>query len=504
MRLQDGRTAFLRPIVPDDAAALAEAIRDADAETLRRRFLGAPPPLTGELLRHLTTVDYARRLALAGFDPATGRGIAIARYEPVDERTAEVAIAVDPAWRRVGLATAMIELLAEAALKHGYDAFTATYLADNRPVAALVTGSDGSGHQQIRQGLAEVAISLDRTAFEDVKGVPMTRTPDEALAQLVRDGVISAAQAMAVREALQQIAPPARVRWAEVAGYVGGGLLLAGALSLAATSWADLSRIAHVVILLAATAALLAAGIALLGTRPRERAPTARSRSGSVSLALAPATAALAAAELAADHTTVLAGAAGLLVAALGYALARTAPPTLACAFFAALTTGSLADELTGGSVLAVGLSLVVLGVAWTALVLTGVIGQRGLGLGLGAVIALFGGQQGLGYDPTMVWAYVMTAAVAVACLLLYRRERAWVLLVAGVGGFTLAVPEAIWHWTGGAVGGSLIVMVAGGVLVTASVLGIRWHRTSRPEHAGSKEDTTRRGHDQGTSARPG
>lgn len=163
VRLADGRTAFLRPIVPGDAAALAEAIRDADAETLRRRFLGAPPPLTGELLRHLTTVDYARRLALAGFDPGTGRGIAIARYEPVGERTAEVAIAVDPAWRRVGLATAMIELLAEAALKHGYDTFTATYLADNRPVAALVTGSDGPGHQQIRQGLAEVAISLDRT-----------------------------------------------------------------------------------------------------------------------------------------------------------------------------------------------------------------------------------------------------------------------------------------------------------------------------------------------------
>ncbi|GAA3169614.1 hypothetical protein GCM10020001_114840 [Nonomuraea salmonea] len=110
----------------------------------------------------------------------------------------------------------------------------------------------------------------------------------------------------------------------------------------------------------------------------------------------------------------------------------------------------------------------------WTTLVLAGVIGQRALGLGLGAVIALIGGQQ----DAGAVWAYTMTAAIAVACLLLYRRERAWVLLVAGVIGFTIAVPEAIWHWTGGAVGGSVIVMIAGAVLVTASVLGIRWHRT--------------------------
>ncbi|MEV4805369.1 DUF2157 domain-containing protein [Nonomuraea sp. NPDC049421] len=336
----------------------------------------------------------------------------------------------------------------------------------------------------------------------------MPGTPDEALARLVRDGVLSAEQAMAVREALRESAAPARARWAEVAGYVGGGLVLAGALSLVATSWADLSKVAHVAILLAATVALLTAGILLLGARPRglasrpqeratpppqepdapsrefaaspqepgarsrERAATVRSRSGSVSMALASVTAALAAAEL--IDVSAIAGAVGLLVSVLGYALARTAPLALACAFFAALTVGSLADDLTGGSALAAALSLVVLGVVWTALVLAGVIAQRALGLGLGAVIALVGGQQ----DAGTVWASTMTAAIAVACLLLYRRERAWVLLVAGVVGFTIAVPEAIWHWTGGAVGGSVIVMIAGAVLVTASVLGIRWHRT--------------------------
>ncbi|MEV4571302.1 hypothetical protein AB0K12_46785 [Nonomuraea sp. NPDC049419] len=314
----------------------------------------------------------------------------------------------------------------------------------------------------------------------------MPGTPDEALARLVRDGVLSAEQAMAVREALRESAAPARARWAEVARYVGGGLVLAGALSLVATSWADLSKVAHVTILLAATVALLTAGIILLGARPRERAAsppelgarsweraaTARSRTGSVSMALASVTAALGAAEL--IDVSAIAGAVGLLVGVLGYALAGTAPLALACAFFAALTVGSLADDLTRGSALAAGLSLVVLGVVWTALVLAGVIGQRALGLGLGAVIALAGAQQ----DAGTVWAYTMTAAVAVACLLLYRRERAWVLLVAGVLGFTVAVPEAIWHWTGGAVGGAVIVMIAGAVLVTASVLGIRWHRT--------------------------
>ncbi|MGN9842521.1 hypothetical protein ACTMTI_30790 [Nonomuraea sp. H19] len=342
----------------------------------------------------------------------------------------------------------------------------------------------------------------------------MSKTRDEVLQRLVREGVLSSGQATAVREALDEGARrPAQARWAEVAGYVGGGLLLAGAASLVRTSWTDLARPAQIAILLATTAALLAAGLALRGIRPRGTAlpahwdtgrvrpgsvaqahgnivrarsgsvalahgNTVRARSGSVALALASGTAALAAGEIAGDHRLTVAAVAGLIVAVAGYVVSPAVPGALACAGFAALATGSLADEITGGSVPAAGVSLVALGVLWTALVLTGVIAQRRLGLGLGAAIALVGGQQAIGYETT-AWAYGLTFAVAVGCLVLYRWERAWVLLVAGVVGFTLAVPEAIWHWTGGVVGGSLIVMIAGAVLVASSVLGIRLHRTS-------------------------
>ncbi|WP_171074041.1 DUF2157 domain-containing protein [Nonomuraea basaltis] len=309
----------------------------------------------------------------------------------------------------------------------------------------------------------------------------MTKTRDEVLQRLVREGVLSAEQAMAVRDALDEAAPrPARARWAEVAGYVGGGLLLAGALSLVGTSWEDLTHTARIVILLATTAALLAAGIALAGTRPREQTATVRGRSGSVALALASGTAALAAGEIAGAHESMIAAVAGLVVAVGGYAVLPAVPGALACAGFAALAAGAVAGEITDGSALGVGVSLVATGVLWTALVLAGVIGQRRLGLGLGAAIALLGGQWGLGDADGTAWAYGLTFAVAVGCLVLYRWERAWVLLVAGVAGFTLSMPEAIWDWTDGAVGGSLVLMIAGAVLVASSVLGIRLHRASR------------------------
>ncbi|GAA3341237.1 hypothetical protein GCM10020358_31830 [Amorphoplanes nipponensis] len=145
VRLSDGRTALVRPIVPEDREQLARAIRTADPDTVYRRFLGAPPHITPALLTHLCTVDYRKRFALVASDPRTGTGTAIARYEATADDTAEVAVAVDPAWRRVGLASALVEMLAQAALDRGVHTFSAYYLAENRPVSALLTFAGGDG-----------------------------------------------------------------------------------------------------------------------------------------------------------------------------------------------------------------------------------------------------------------------------------------------------------------------------------------------------------------------
>ncbi|RZU53234.1 L-amino acid N-acyltransferase YncA [Krasilnikovia cinnamomea] len=163
VHLHDGRTVFIRPIVPGDAAALAEAISSADLDTLHRRFLGAPPRLSSRLLAHLVTVDYARRFAVVAVDTA-GRGVGIARYEPAGEGSADVAVAVDPTWRRVGLATELITTLARAALENRIHTFTATFLAQNQPVAALLEHADAAGRAQISQGIADAVVALDGAA----------------------------------------------------------------------------------------------------------------------------------------------------------------------------------------------------------------------------------------------------------------------------------------------------------------------------------------------------
>ena len=168
--LRDGRRVLIRPILPSDAPELAEAIKAADPDTLRRRFLGGPPQVTPALLAHLTVVDYMQRFALVAIDPVTGRGMAVARYESLGEGVADIAVAVQPGWRRVGLATVLIQCLAKAAAERGIHSFSASYLAGNRPVAALVEDAGGLGRQVIERGIAEVSFALAPQRPKDPDG----------------------------------------------------------------------------------------------------------------------------------------------------------------------------------------------------------------------------------------------------------------------------------------------------------------------------------------------
>jgi RimJ/RimL family protein N-acetyltransferase len=160
--LPGGRMVLIRPILPSDAPELAEALNTADADTLRRRFLGGPPRVTPALLARLTRVDYVRRFALVAIDPATRHGVAIAQYEPAGDGVAEIAIVVAPAWRRAGLAGVLVQLLAEAAADRGIHTFIASYFAENRPVAALLRDVSELSTQRIGQGIAECSVALDQ------------------------------------------------------------------------------------------------------------------------------------------------------------------------------------------------------------------------------------------------------------------------------------------------------------------------------------------------------
>lgn len=158
--LADGRVAHLRPVVPTDIDELRRAVAEADQETIRRRFLGGRPPDTDEAFERLVTVDYDRRFAVVALSDSH-RGIGIARYEALPgQDAADVAVAVDPGWRRVGLATALLRLLGEAALDHDVYRFTADFLTENADVAAILEASGLPIDHSEQQGVVEAEVDL--------------------------------------------------------------------------------------------------------------------------------------------------------------------------------------------------------------------------------------------------------------------------------------------------------------------------------------------------------
>ncbi|MBE1494029.1 hypothetical protein H4696_001129 [Amycolatopsis lexingtonensis] len=312
----------------------------------------------------------------------------------------------------------------------------------------------------------------------------------EALERLVEEAVLSPGQAAEVERALRGAAARRpRIPWAEVAGYLGGGLLLIGTALLMATSWTDWSKPARTAIVAAATAVLLAAGVVAAHgftglVTARLRKPSPRLRVSATLLALAAGSAAatvvVALPDDAGSAGVAVACGLGTVLAVAGYLLVPFVIGLLAATGLLGATVLAGLDATAGTTPLRGGLAVAAVGLLLAGTALADVLPHRLTGLGLGAAIALFGAQQPLGETSTAPVAYVLTFAFGTGFLVLYRRQRTWSLLIAGVLGITLAVPEAVWDLTGGAAGGAVIVLTAGAVLLAASGIGFRLRRDTQ------------------------
>jgi hypothetical protein len=155
--LADGREVQVAPLTPAYAPELDEALRHADPDTLYRRFCGPPPRVTPALRRGLNDIDYRRRFALVARDPV-GHGVAVARYQPTpDPKVAEVAVAVDPAWRRVGLATACCGC---SPRPHSTGAFGSSPPPISPRTVRSELLDEAGGTRVIADGLAEAVVQL--------------------------------------------------------------------------------------------------------------------------------------------------------------------------------------------------------------------------------------------------------------------------------------------------------------------------------------------------------
>jgi len=160
--LRDGSTLHLRPIRPADRQAVATFYRQLSQQSLYFRFFTVPK-LEGEKLDALLSVDYERQFAMVG--DLRGRIVAVAGYSQAAGAPdrAEVAFAIADELQGRGLGTRLLERLAEIAREHGFTAFDAYVLGENRRMMDVFLDSGYEVSRRLEGGIFHVALSLEET-----------------------------------------------------------------------------------------------------------------------------------------------------------------------------------------------------------------------------------------------------------------------------------------------------------------------------------------------------
>ncbi|WP_113903266.1 MULTISPECIES: bifunctional GNAT family N-acetyltransferase/acetate--CoA ligase family protein [Brevibacterium] len=160
--LRDGGTAHLRPIVPDDAEALARMHEAQSPESIYLRFFAPLPKLPKRDLDRFVNVDYHDRVALVML---VGEDIiGVGRYDKISAAVAEVAFNIADAHQGRGVGSILLEHLAAAARESGIRRFTAEVLPQNRSMLQVFQAAGYEVTRGFDDGVVAVNFDIDPTA----------------------------------------------------------------------------------------------------------------------------------------------------------------------------------------------------------------------------------------------------------------------------------------------------------------------------------------------------
>lgn len=158
--LADGSTAHVRPIRPDDRNLLEAFHGRQSAESIYLRYFTPRPTLSESDLERFTNVDYVERMAFLAL--SGDEIIGVARYDRWSERDdAEVAFMVDDERHGQGIATVLLEFLAEAARQAGFRRFSAQVLPSNRKMLSVFRQAGFETTSEFGDGVIEVMLNIE-------------------------------------------------------------------------------------------------------------------------------------------------------------------------------------------------------------------------------------------------------------------------------------------------------------------------------------------------------
>jgi acetyltransferase len=136
----EGREYLLRPIRPDDEAALVDMAARSSPEDLRLRFFGPMRELSHKIAARLCQLDYDREMAFVAIEPNHDNqavvGVAHLIIDPNFER-ADFAVMVRTDYKKHGLGYALMQGLFQYAQSRGVGVVSGDVLASNEAMLHL-------------------------------------------------------------------------------------------------------------------------------------------------------------------------------------------------------------------------------------------------------------------------------------------------------------------------------------------------------------------------------
>lgn len=164
----DGSIVRVRPVTPEDGEALhGLCSRSSDRSLYLRFFFTNREAADGFLASYARPVD-ERHLALVA--EQAGSVVALAGWERVGPRVAEVALLVEDAYQGKGIGTLLLEELAARARRQGIEHLVADTLSENYRMQRVfaASGLESSSEQEYGVARYDLSTRLDETALEHI------------------------------------------------------------------------------------------------------------------------------------------------------------------------------------------------------------------------------------------------------------------------------------------------------------------------------------------------
>jgi GNAT superfamily N-acetyltransferase len=160
--LKDGSTATVRVATVDDATAVAEFFHRLSPESRQQRFFSSSEP-SSEFIRFLCdSSDTRSKLTLVIIRIHSGHEVIVAAgsYMARDEKSAEVAMAVEDRFQGKGIGAHLLERLALLAARAGFTRFWAITHLDNRGMIDVFRHAGFPINEKLDSGYLELDFSV--------------------------------------------------------------------------------------------------------------------------------------------------------------------------------------------------------------------------------------------------------------------------------------------------------------------------------------------------------